>query len=409
GTRHLPPPARGALAAATQRAARTARAAALAYGVATSLAEARSLAAARADALRARDNARALLDTLAPDGIAPLRAAQAEADLAAADADGSALPPLDALEAAMEAAQAGARARADALTRAREAHAHARETASASAERAAAEGRALQSARTATGPEEAHPTRRADLLRAQAEADEALRKAQAALDALAADAPDIETLEAEVARTEAAVQTAETERQANARRLAELNAAIGAQAGDGIEETRDRLAEALETARTTEARLTRRAAALTRLRAALDTARAAAQERYFGPVQAELAPLLAILHRDAALSFDSDRLLPDGLTRAGTAEEFDALSGGTREQIAVLTRLAFARLFARQGQHLPIVLDDALVFSDDDRIMRMFTALTRVARDQQIIVLTCRQLAFQDLGGTRPEITLTPL
>ena len=31
----------------------------------------------------------------------------------------------------------------------------------------------------------------------------------------------------------------------------------------------------------------------------------------------------------------------------------------------------------------------------------MFTALHRVAQDQQIIVLTCRQRAFAPLGGER--------
>ena len=67
----------------------------------------------------------------------------------------------------------------------------------------------------------------------------------------------------------------------------------------------------------------------------------------------------------------------------------------------------FARLFARQGRHMLIVLDDALVYSDDDRIIKMFTALTRVAQDQQIIVFSCRQLAFQDLGGERPRVEIT--
>ena len=86
----------------------------------------------------------------------------------------------------------------------------------------------------------------------------------------------------------------------------------------------------------------------------------------------------------------------------------ETLSGGTQEQIAILTRLAFARLFARQGRRMPIVLDDALVYSDDDRIIKMFTALTRVAAGQQILVFSCRQLAFQDLGGERPRVTLQP-
>ena len=56
---------------------------------------------------------------------------------------------------------------------------------------------------------------------------------------------------------------------------------------------------------------------------------------------------------------------------------------------------------------MPIILDDALVYSDDDRIIKMFTALTRVAVDQQIIVFSCRQLAFQDLGGARPIVQVS--
>ena len=70
-----------------------------------------------------------------------------------------------------------------------------------------------------------------------------------------------------------------------------------------------------------------------------------------------------------------------------------------REQITVLTRLAFARLLARDGQAVPVILDDALIFSDDDRIKRMFNALHRRADDLQILVFTCRQRAFQKLGG----------
>jgi len=99
--------------------------------------------------------------------------------------------------------------------------------------------------------------------------------------------------------------------------------------------------------------------------------------------------------------------LPVSLTRDGQPEPLEILSGGTAEQIAILTRLAFARLFARSGQTVPIILDDALVHSDDDRIEAMFTALHRVARDQQILVLTCRQRAFASLGGTKAEVRIT--
>ena len=53
---------------------------------------------------------------------------------------------------------------------------------------------------------------------------------------------------------------------------------------------------------------------------------------------------------------------------------------------------------------MPIILDDALVYSDDNRILAMFTALHRVAAEQQVIVFSCRQMAFAGLGGTQPRV-----
>jgi len=55
-----------------------------------------------------------------------------------------------------------------------------------------------------------------------------------------------------------------------------------------------------------------------------------------------------------------------GLRRNGSeAEDLQRLSGGIQEQIAVLVRLAMGPLLAEQGHEVSIILDDALVFSDD--------------------------------------------
>lgn len=56
-----------------------------------------------------------------------------------------------------------------------------------------------------------------------------------------------------------------------------------------------------------------------------------------------------------------------------------------------------------------VFLDDALVHSDDDRIEAMFTALHRVAHDQQILVLNCHQRAFASLGGERLVVSVEAL
>jgi len=94
-------------------------------------------------------------------------------------------------------------------------------------------------------------------------------------------------------------------------------------------------------------------------------------------------------------------LAPHALERGPTVEDFARLSGGTQEQLALLVRLAFARLLADTGSAAPLILDDALTNADDDRIMRMFAALQHAAQSHQVLVLTCRERAFESLGGNR--------
>ncbi|MDE3121959.1 MAG: chromosome segregation protein SMC, partial [Paracoccaceae bacterium] len=183
-------------------------------------------------------------------------------------------------------------------------------------------------------------------------------------------------------------------------------ATISALAEEGIEERLAAIAGNRAEAEARAARYEAEVRALTRLRRALEEARTKARDAYFGPVLRELQPLLAILHPGAQLTIDDASLLPASLTRNGQPEALEILSGGTREQVAILTRLAFARLFAASGRPVPVILDDALVHSDDDRIEAMFDALHRTARDQQILILTCRQRAFAALGGERAEVVV---
>jgi len=99
---------------------------------------------------------------------------------------------------------------------------------------------------------------------------------------------------------------------------------------------------------------------------------------------------------------------PETLRRAARTESVARLSGGTREQLAILARLGFAGLMAERGRALPVVLDDAIVFSDDRRIERMFTALTLAGDAVQVLVLTCRERGFERLGGRRLALAPWP-
>ncbi|EPX81838.1 DNA double-strand break repair Rad50 ATPase [Salipiger mucosus DSM 16094] len=181
--------------------------------------------------------------------------------------------------------------------------------------------------------------------------------------------------------------------------LATLDERIARQSGEAVEERLEETRQDLAVAEARLARIEHEVAVLKRLESALDAARSQARERYFTPVATELKPLLQLLWPEAELLWGEETLLPRALIRDGQEEPIEILSGGTQEQLALMVRLAFARMLSSAGRPAPVILDDALVFTDDDRIERMFDALHRQADDLQILVLTCRQRAFRALGG----------
>lgn len=364
------------------------------------LAAARASAAARAEAERAHGEAKAVLASLAPDGIERLRETLA------------AIPVLDEVANAPDPAAAEA-----ALERAQAAHDEAR-IARETATELLAELRA-----DATGTETALASLRDRLNRAEAAlakageisepeiaaeaaaATRALEVAEAALAKKAEGAPDLASTSAALTRAES-VETGAREEIARLKLLlARLDERISRSSGDAVEERLEETGQELEAAQATLARIEHEVAVLGRLEQALEAARNEARERYFEPIAKELKPLLHLLWPDAELTWGEESLLPDALTRNGVSEPIDVLSGGTQEQVALLVRLAFARMLAASGRIAPVILDDALVFTDDDRIERMFDALTRQAGDLQIIVLTCRQRAFRELGGNALRLT----
>jgi DNA repair exonuclease SbcCD ATPase subunit len=231
-----------------------------------------------------------------------------------------------------------------------------------------------------------------------------LTAAEAVHAAQSSNAPDLAGAEAALARAASIEAAASAEIALLRPQIATLDERIAIGAGDAVEERLAECEQQLTVAEQTLARYDHEVAVLQRLAAALTEARVAARERYFAPVAAELKPLLHLLWPQAELTWTQDTLLPESLIRDGQTEPLDILSGGTQEQIALLVRLAFARMLERGGQHAPVLLDDALVYTDDDRIERMFDALHRQAGDLQIIVFSCRQRAFRDLGGHRLQL-----
>ena len=166
--------------------------------------------------------------------------------------------------------------------------------------------------------------------------------------------------------------------------------------------------EELETARSRKERtghrlaaVERRAHAVSVLREALQRHRGEARARYARPFAEELAELTGpVFGRDACFELDED-LAVSGRSRDGRTVDVELLSGGAKEQLMILGRLAVARLAGGPGQGLstPVFVDDALGNTDPDRLERMSTVLSKVGGDGQVFILTCMPSRYDGVAG----------
>jgi chromosome segregation ATPase len=366
--------------------------------------EARAAFDRRLAAAGQRQEAEALLAVLAPEGVEALRRQLAGLPTGPSDEQGAADQPEVLDRAAADAFCRAAEGAVDRLVAEQEALRSVADAARLAAEtarsRLEAAAQRLDRARTAVGDEEESKASLDALATELPDLQKDLSQAQTTEAALRRAAPDMALVEATLKRAISAHETARQRSQEILRDLAVLDARISAHASAAVEEelaeTEDHLARAKKRLDAVKFEV----AVQKRLLSALEVARSGAKEHYVGPVMAELKPLLRMLWPEARLTVDADQVLPEGLERHGESADFDSLSGGTQEQIALLVRLAFARLLAKAGTPAPVILDDAIVYTDDARIEKIFDALTLQADDVQILVFTCRQKAFRSLGGT---------
>ncbi len=136
------------------------------------------------------------------------------------------------------------------------------------------------------------------------------------------------------------------------------------------------------------------------LRSALTDAANEASRTFLAPVTRRAAGYIGQLLPGCELTFDEELGLA-GVTRAGIDESCGDLSKGTQEQLAILTRLAFADMLLEDGAPISLILDDPLVYSDDARLETMTDILQEASKRMQVILLTCRSKAFRHVDGNR--------
>ncbi len=230
--------------------------------------------------------------------------------------------------------------------------------------------------------------------------DEAVASAQAAVDALgeagdaAVDGREDEDTDVLEERRHALSETLD-----DAKRRAHL--AEGKRSSVGaFTTTLASLEEDAQALRTMFDRDVREAEAARALLERLEEARAEQGDRYRKPLEQRISELMTRLYGyECAVELDDDLRIVQRSDAEGRMILWGQLSGGAKEQAAVVVGLAIAELAGDGG--VPFWIDDAIVFTDDDRVEGLKALLAESTA--QVIVLTCRS----ELAEGLPAATFT--
>jgi hypothetical protein len=240
---------------------------------------------------------------------------------------------------------------------------------------------------------------------AAAETDAAAVAARAALhaeEAALGDA-DPESLRLRLANSRDAVDRLLRERNDIQLLAARMKGEISQQGDEGLA---DRVAHAREAAGNAEAErdlAERRAAAVDLLYATMARHRDIAQRAYVAPFREAVERFgRLVFGAGTEVEVDHTTLQVVSRTREGVTVPVEALSGGAREQMALIGRLAAASLVAPAADGgAPVIIDDALGYSDAGRLEGLGAALAEAGKTCQVIVLTCMPERYSGIGSAR--------
>ncbi|MGB8386966.1 ATP-binding protein, partial [Mycobacterium sp.] len=234
-------------------------------------------------------------------------------------------------------------------------------------------------------------------------ADEAVRAAQSAqrrvtelTDELAAAAPD--AVASELADATQQAESLRDRYEDAARALREISIELAVFGSEGRQGKLDAAETQREHAASQHARVGGRARAAQLLRSVMTRHRDTTRLRYVEPYRAELQRLgRHVFGPTFEVEVDSD-LCIRSRTLDGITVPYESLSGGAKEQLGILARLAGAALVAKEDT-VPVVVDDALGFTDPDRLAKMGQVFDTVGAHGQVIVLTCSPDRYDAVRG----------
>ncbi|HUH06595.1 MAG TPA: AAA family ATPase [Egibacteraceae bacterium] len=219
---------------------------------------------------------------------------------------------------------------------------------------------------------------------------------QQALARLGAAQPDRVRAQTEAAAQAASAATRALRESEDERR--DVQARLDVRGGEGLFESLASARSLLEHAERAAADLSAAADAARLLHTTLEACREEAQRAYAGPLRQKIVEMGRVVFGH---SFDVD--LADDLSVArrtlhGERLPFEQLSVGAREQLSLIARLACALLVSPDGG-VPLLLDDTLGYSDDQRVSAMHEVVRLAGERCQVVILTCHPDRYRAIAG----------
>ena len=187
--------------------------------------------------------------------------------------------------------------------------------------------------------------------------------------------------------------------------LTEVTTRLKINGEDGLHDKLGAAQIALARAKYEEASLTKRAAAANLLYKTMSEERSRARHAYIAPLR-ERVEALGRLVFDHTFEVDvNEDLQIVSRTLGNTTVGFESLSGGTKEQLSLIFRLACAMIVAGDGG-APLIIDDTLGYTDPMRLSLMGAVLAKAAKECQIVIFTCVPGRYSSVGAAK-EIVWT--
>lgn len=210
-------------------------------------------------------------------------------------------------------------------------------------------------------------------------------------------------LQAQLQASQARLERVRSQRTQMSEQLHELRGRLASLNMLGLHERMEDAAVLLQHADNEVSRLSTHAAAVQLLCDTLDETRRECEGQVIGPVEREVLPLLQTVFPKGVVSLQSNLEIA-GLHRPNQGNHaFDTLSAGTKEQVGLAIRLGTAKALA-QSECLPVILDDALVATDEQRLHAIAVMLDQVCDQLQVLLLTCHWNRYQDLPLPRAHV-----